>query len=489
MIDREQEAVELAALLADGSPRLALLYGRRRVGKTFLLTSAWPAARTFYFTAANTTPAQNRQALVAEMARWSEQPLVPEDYPTWRAVFRLLLELGAPRPLAVVLDEFQYFGESERELASVASELNAVWEERRSARPLVLTLSGSAIGTMEALAAGAAPLYGRFHWRAELRPFDYFHAGQMAAFRSLRDRAAAYGIFGGVPRYLAAVRPGRSLAQNVVETMLHPRGEVRAQVETALLQEQGLRDVASYNAILRAIAGGRTRLNEIGQRAGVPTDTSLRQKVDRLIALGYIEACRNLGARPKEPFRYRLADPAQMFHAAFVAPFEAELARYDPASVWKEQVLPRLDAYMGHVFERMVEQAYPRLREHWRLPMVSEWGRWEGVDRDRQSLEIDIASRLSDGRVLTGAIKWNRRAIGADLHRDHLSMLGRLAAAGVRWAREALHAKAPLLYVAAGGFAAGCAEVAESSGHPVVLWSLRDLYGTAAGRRRKASGR
>lgn len=58
--------------------------------------------------------------------------------------------------------------------------------------------------------------------------------------------------------------------------MLHPRGEVRAQVETALLREQRLREVGSYHAVLRGIAGGRTELTEIGQRAGMPTDTALR---------------------------------------------------------------------------------------------------------------------------------------------------------------------------------------------------------------------
>ncbi len=483
MIDREREQTELAGLLADGKPRLILLYGRRRVGKTYLLTHVWPATQTLYFTAANTTPAQNRLALVAEVARWSGQALNPEDYPTWRTVFRLLLELRVPDPIAIVLDEFQYLGESERSEASPA-ELNAVWE-RRPARELVLTLSARTIRSRRRLTnkderGSGGPL-------AELRPFDYFHAGEMARFKSLRDRALAYGVFGGIPRYLAAVRPGRSLAQNVADTMLHPRGEVRAQVETALLQEQGLREVGSYHAVLRAIAGGRTELNEIGQRAGMPTDTALRQKVERLIALGYVEARRNLGARPKEAFRYRLADPAQMFHSTFVAPYEAELARYNPKAVWTEQVLRRLDGYMGHVFERMVEQAYIRLRDKWRLPMVSQWGRWEGVDREGKSLEVDIASTLSDGRVLTGAVKWNRRPIAADVHREHVAMLERLAAARVKWAHAAVRAEAPLLYVAAGGFASGFEAAAEASGHPVTLWTLRDLYGGGPRRPRKTT--
>src|SRR5207244_6762044 len=117
--------------------------------------------------------------------------------------------------------------------------------------------------------------------------------------------------------------------------------------------------------------------------------------------------------------------------------------------------LPRLDSYMGHVFERMVEQAYTRLRDKRRLPMVSEWGSWEGTDRGGNSVEIDVASLLNDGRVLTGAIKWNRRPIGAELHRDHLAALDRLANSGLKWAHTAIRSESPLLYVAAGGFTPG----------------------------------
>jgi hypothetical protein len=75
----------------------------------------------------------------------------------------------------------------------------------------------------------------------------------MASFRSPRDRICAYGIFGGTPRYLAAIKPTRSLADNVSRLMLAPRGEVRGLVETTILQEQGLREVSKYQAIMRAI--------------------------------------------------------------------------------------------------------------------------------------------------------------------------------------------------------------------------------------------
>src|SRR5690606_14976961 len=97
--------------------RMALLYGRRRVGKTFLLADLWPRERAFYFTASATTPKQNRQVLSSEAAAWSGEDLRPEDHPTWRTVFRSLFALAPQRDVVVVLDEFQYLARDEGGLA------------------------------------------------------------------------------------------------------------------------------------------------------------------------------------------------------------------------------------------------------------------------------------------------------------------------------------------------------------------------------------
>ena len=162
LIDRHEEVRQLRRLLDSGEPRLALLTGRRRVGKTFLLANVWEPEICFLFTASNTTAEINRRQFLKDLASWSKESIYPEDYPTWRAVFNLLLDLRSTEPLVVILDEFQYLGEGEGGAAEVASELNAAWERQRPARPILIVLSGSAIGTMEAIAAGGGPLYGRF---------------------------------------------------------------------------------------------------------------------------------------------------------------------------------------------------------------------------------------------------------------------------------------------------------------------------------------
>lgn len=478
LIDRTTELADLRALANAGEPRLALLTGRRRVGKTFLLLSAWTEQQAFTFTASRTSPELNRRQLILDLARWSGEAIEPEDHPTWRSVFRLLLDLRAPEPIVVVIDEFQYLADDERGLATVASELNAAWERRRPPRSFLLVLSGSVVHTMEALAGGGAPLYGRFHWRHRLEPFDYRDAAALAPFPSPRERIEAYAVFGGTPRYLAAVDPSAPLAHNVARLSLSPRGEVRQLVETALDQEEGLRDVPKYRAVLRAVATGQTRRNEIAQRTGLTNDAALRDKLARLIDLGYLTTRANVDARPNDAVAYAVADPAVRFHHRFVEPHLALLERADPLEVWAESVAPRFASFVGLAFERVATQAYDRARRARGFPLVERWGRWEGRDRAGASLEIDVVAPLVDGRVLSGAVKWNVAPTPVDAHFRHLSMLERAAQAGRGWAHTALRADGPLLYVAAGGFEEGFVDVAAREGRPVIALTLDDLYAT-----------
>jgi uncharacterized protein len=495
LVDRAAESAELRALVAQPGLRLALLTGRRRVGKTYLLAAAWPDADVFIHTASHSTPELNRAQLVTDLAAWAGEPFSPEDFPTWRTVFRLLFEVTArdaagDRPSILVIDEFQYLADGEQGLAAVASELNAAYEaalrrERaRSRERRLLVLSGSTVGTMEGLALGGTPLYGRFAWHHALRPFDYWFAAEQvfgpvkgrATMAQLRERARVYGLFGGTPRYLAAVDPTESVQTNAIRLLLNPRGEVRQLVETALEQEDGLRDVGKYRAIVHAVARGDTERNAIALRTGLPNDQALRDKLERLIGLGYLEARQNIEAKRNAPIRYRVADHAMQFHHRFVEPHASLLTRYSPEAVWDRVVAPQLDAYLGFTFERIAMQAYDRLAAARGLPMVRQWGRWEGVDRARQPLEVDLVAPLADGQMLSGAVKWSAAPIPAEVHVQHFAMLARAADAGQRWAHAALEAGAPVLYVSAAGFSSAFEAAVRESGRPVAMWSLSDLY-------------
>lgn len=481
LVDRQDEVRELRRLARSERPELALVTGRRRVGKTFLLIHAWENEQLFLYTASRTTAAINRHQLLTDLAAWSGEDIHPEDHPSWRSVFNLLLDVGHVRlqrgPVVLVLDEFQYLADGTDSAAVVASELNAAWERQKGVPPILVVLAGSAVGTMEALAGGGGPLYGRFSWHRTLKPFSYRHAAEMAPFPDVRDRAVAYGVFGGTPQYLAALRTDEPLAGNITRLMLRPGGEVRQSVETALDQEESLRDVSSYRAVLHAIARGVTRRNEIAQKTGMKNDTGLIDKLSRLINLGYIETRTNIDARPRDPVRYALSDSALRFHQHFVEPAASIIERYSLEKAWEHVVAPRIGPYMGLEFERMARQAYDALAERMDAPLVRSWSRWEGTDRAGRSLEIDLLAELVDGRMLSGAVKWNREPVGGKLHWDHMDMLRRAADAGRAWAHRALEPDAILVYVAAGGFAPDFESAVAQSKQQVIRFGLEEMYG------------
>lgn len=478
LVDRAYEVARLRELAASGSQKLVLMTGPRRVGKTFLLNHVWDPTERFMFTASRTSPALNREQLVQDFASWAGEKLEREDFPTWRTVFKLLLTPGRPSPLIVVLDEFQYLADGRKGLAEVASELNAVWEDPQSRRSVLLVLTGSEVSAMEELATGGGPLYGRVDWHAKIRPFDYWHAQELAPYEDLRDKARLYGVFGGIPRYLAAVDTQQPLSHEITRLQLDPHGEVRQLLQTSLDQEEGLREASSYRAIVRAVAGGATTQNEVAQRTGLANDTALREKLANLQALGYLEEVSNYARARTGARRFSVADPAHRFHQRFVEPNTSMLELFEPERVWNEVVEPNLDTYMGHEFERIVGQAYARLASASGLPLVREWSRWENTVRDRGSVEIDIVAPLVDGdRLLTGSIKWGAAPRTIKDYFAHQRSLERIGESGQAWAYDALDPTSPMLFVAAGGFESGFREAAGEGGREVYLWTLEDIYG------------
>jgi AAA+ ATPase superfamily predicted ATPase len=476
LVDRERELAGLRGLAASGRKQLAVVYGRRQIGKTYLLSHAWPDTRLFYFLAAALTPDLNRQDLLRELSAWSGRTLDPADYPTWRTVFREIAALAEDDPLVVVLDEFQYLLDPDAAGAggALTSQLVAVWDRLPATTPLTLVLSGSEVSVMAHLHGGGEPLYGRVTWSAGLAPFDYRDAARMAPWLALRDRIALYGIFGGTPRYLAALRDGEALSDAAVRTFISPHGEVHLQLLTLIEQEKGIRQPAEYRAVLTAVATGHTLLNELAQITGIEEHVA-RRALQVLSDLDLVHGERNFGAGARAPYHYRIADSAVRFWHHFLVPQRSRMVTAEPAAFWAARVAPQLNTYLGATFEAVARDAYRRYHDRWGLPAAREWGRWEGADRNRESVELDIVARFDDGRLLVGEVKWSSRPFGPVLHTTVREKLARLAVSGQRWANEAEDAS--YLYVSAAVFAPEMISLAAAE-RQITLLDLPALFPT-----------
>jgi len=327
---------------------------------------------------------------------------------------------------------------------------------------------------MEALQSKDSPLFGRLSWSSRLRPFDYIDSSRMLPWLPPREAMYLYGALGGMPRYLSAVKRGEGLRESLRRILLSPRGEVHIQLQNLIAGEKGIRNKAEYDAVLRAVAAGRRELSEIASCAGLQDRIYVARRVLEVMEnLALIRRERNYGAGSKSPWRYRIADNALLFWHRFIEPNRSQLERDMLDSVWEASIEPLLDTYMGHIFEDIARQFILRFNGDLGLPVLSTCSRWEGVDRNRRSIELDILGRLENGEMLTGEVKWSSSPVDPDVHFQLVRNLEDLAASRQSWARQALGDW--FVYFSAAGFSEYMLKLAGDN-ERIILVTLEDMF-------------
>lgn len=202
-----------------------MIYGRRRVGKTYFFQHALEGRRGVYLLAAESSSTENLEELLAQIRRAFPErtDVIRDNYPSWRVALRLLCELAAKERSLVVFDEFSYLVSVDPSIPSI---LQAVWDQDARSSQIKLVLCSSEIGLLGALDEYGRPLHGRFSWVAHYRPLDYYDTARFIRAGSLtdqsydpRDLLLVYGLLGGSGRYIAAVDPSLAVAENIARLL------------------------------------------------------------------------------------------------------------------------------------------------------------------------------------------------------------------------------------------------------------------------------
>lgn len=423
MVDRDSELARLREAIAD-PPQLVILRGRRRVGKSFLLTHALARARGVFFQADEQNERSHLDMLAREVAQLLG-PRVPLRFESWDEALETVGELAREQPLTIVLDEFQWLLQAQPSLESIVQRRWDEWQRDRV--PVALILSGSALRLMEEMLAPGAPLFGRADYRPLLEPLDFRDASLFASPRlSAESKLRRYAVLGGTPQYQVWAGRGNDLSETIADRILS-RGESLYEEPLHLLrEEQTIRDPGTYFAIVREVAAGRTTVSEISNCTQVPVP-NLTKMLRRLVELGYLEARSPLSPQGPEQRRtsYRLADPFFRFWFRFVFPNRSPLERGRVKEVLR--IVERdLDAYMGLAFEDCCREWVGRFGGE-TLPMSQQLGNW--WSRDGQT-EIDVVGTSRGRYDLLASCKWSASAPASALEqlleqRDSLPRAGR----------------------------------------------------------------
>lgn len=437
--------------------QLLLLYGRRRLGKTYLLQRFFAGAPGeepkphCYFLADQATAATQRLQLAEQVLQaLPEEGVTAADLSvSWNQILRHVAvrsraTASAKDRFGLILDEFPYLVAQSPELPSI---LQSWWDREGTHSPLLVVLCGSQLSAMEALGAESAPLFGRFTGGIfRLPPLRYdevaaFYYGS-PAYKDLALILTMYGVLGGTPRYHALVDTDRPFGDEIVDLLFRPRGALEAEVSFLIGSEQ-IRDPAPYNSVLSAIAGGATQFGEIMTLSGTERG-SLSFYLKILMDLGWVQREFPFEETSEKRALYQVADPFLAFWYRFVQPLSSARSFMEPAALYRKEVEPLLSDYMGrYVFESICHQwleknAYDKLCLN-----VTGAGRW--WSRDGQT-ELDVMAKLREGTYLFGECKWSSNTpVGMDVYAKLLSKVERLP--------EARHKKdATTILFSVGGF-------------------------------------
>ena len=412
---RHDELASLERLYETPGFQMAVLYGRRRVGKTSLMAEFCRDKKHIFYVAIE----QNDKAALRS---FSEKVLEAfpaargylDGFQSWDTAFRYVADQSGQERIILVIDEYPYLASGNPSISSI---LQRSIDTEMLKGNLFLMLCGSSMSFMENQVLGyKSPLYGRRSAQVRVEPFDYLDSSLFFPNYSPEEKVLAYGVAGGIPQYLGYITREGSLREGIIRSFLDPTGALYEEPSSLLKQE--LREPALYNSMIAAIASGASRLNDIALRVGEDTNKTAKY-LKTLVDLRIVERELPYGEESQRKGLYSVADNMFRFWYRFVQGNVSSIESGMGEAVFDKRILPDVSNYLGRVFEDVCMQYVLRRNKAQTLPIwINGIGRWWGNNpiMKRQE-EIDLVAP-SDKAAVFGECKWRNEPTGREVLTD-----------------------------------------------------------------------
>ena len=458
-IGRERELNALEKLYTSNKFEFAVIYGRRRVGKTALINRFLGAKKAVYFMGVESNAKQNLENFSKSIIEYSSGIETETSFLSFQAALEYVFRLAEKERLILAIDEYPYVARSSKSLAST---LQLLIDKYRDSSKLMLILCGSSMSYMEDhVLAYKAPLYGRRTAQMKILPFDFEETCHYFKKLSDEDKALIYGIVGGTPQYLLQMNDALSIEDNIKNTFLNPVSFLYEEPINLLKQE--VREPAIYTAIITAIAAGASRMSEISGKVGEDTNVSSAY-IKNLMSLGIVQKETPYGEKESRKSVYSIEDNMFRFWHRFVLENNSVIARGAADLVYR-RIEPKLSDYMGKVFEDICKQYLWKQLLTGKCPVeFTSLGRWWGNDPiEKCQAEIDIMGEQDKDTALFAECKWTNEKVD-------LNVLETLVKRSRLFSYKNIH----LYLFSKSGFTKGCIDKANGLGN-VTLVSYADI--------------
>ena len=402
-IGREHELNELEARYADDSPQLIVVYGKRRLGKTALLKEFAKDKSHFFYVSRETIDSEQIKLFSEEILEDNPVKEYITSFDSWEKAFLFLVNESKTKKILLIIDEFPYIAQSNKEILSI---LQKIWDQQNEDRKMMFVLSGSSLSYMEEELLGQdSPLYGRTTSTIRLEALNFREARAMLKDFSLEDQIAYYAILGGIPRYLKALDPKLDLKQNIEKHLLNKYSFLYQEIN--LLMREELREPSTYYAILSSVAAGHRTIKDIAKATGLDK-TKINVYLKNLMQLNILYKKVPLLLPEEKPNQHRsmylFKEPYFKFYFCYIVPNLSSMEKLETSEFYDRKVLPTLEAAIEEEFqnagiEYLKEANAAGLLDHEYHQIGNTWN---------DKLELPIFGFVDQQSILSGQCFYNK---------------------------------------------------------------------------------
>jgi AAA+ ATPase superfamily predicted ATPase len=417
-VGRQKEILEIKGVIASKTPRICVIYGRRRIGKSALIHQCVQGLGVFSFEGAE---GQSKQKQIKNFQdQFNFQlglPFQKHKASSWKEVLLELVKELKQKPRPVIIDEFQWMANYRKELVS---ELKIVWDQYLSRiEGVSLILCGSIASFMIKSVIKSSALYGRVHTTIHLKAFNIKDTMLMLPQRGVNEILEAQLYTSGVPYYIQLMSESASIRLSLEGLAFKPTGYWVSEFQKIFISHFG--ENSLYRQIIETLSKhpyGMYRDELISKVNSTPGGNFSKLLFD-LEEAGFITSWVPLdkGANSRL-IKYLITDGFLRFYFSFINPGLKDILAGNSPNIFQNVTqAPAFWGWLGRSFELLCLRHARELAEIMGFSGIeySAGPYFKRSDKNNKGIQIDLAYNRKDNVITFCEMKYRKGPVGLDI--------------------------------------------------------------------------
>ena len=420
-IGRIEELKKLSKIINSENFTAALIFGRRRVGKSELVKYSLKENKELkiFYECKEVSEKSNVQGLSDIL---SEELNLPQlKFEDIESILKYIFKLSITKKMILVLDEYSYL---KKTINGIDSILQSLIDKYKDNSKLTLIILGSYVDIMKSLLLHSNPLYGRIDLTIELKPMDYYDSSLFYPNFSSEDKIKIYSVFGGIPYYNRLIDDSKSVKENIIE--LIASNGARLENEVSMYLNSEISKIVNANEVFEALSKGYCKYSDILSQSHVSSGPTLIDVLDKLIRMGVVFKISPINdSNNKKKFGYYISDNLSLFYYRYIFKYLSQMKIMNADSFYSKYIEQDFEQqYVPHVFETICMQYLIRKNKKGEInPIFEKIGKYYYDNpKEHTNGEFDVVTQDEKGYVFYEA-KFRKNPINASIIENEIKQV------------------------------------------------------------------